>query len=200
MCLVCPPHTSPVQHVFCVQTIKTCLLRVLAVLPYHSWSPPAYTRELEERISRCSLWPSQEAIQSHYRELDRTPHLYLVWKVGCKEVVDCIKSGAGRGKQSRASLHRHPLGLQLFLPSAALPGFLPHTGWATQCWSPWTTGGTKQQLTSLQKWLCAMTEKPVSRGSRNSKNGMKLEQINKLDGNLIGRLKSIAVGSDLSCD
>lgn len=90
--------------------------------------------------------------------------------------------------------------LQLSLPSAALPGFLPHTGCATQCWSPWTTGGTKQQLTSLQKWLCAMTEKPVSRGSRNSKNGMKLEQINKLDRNLIGRLKLIAVGSDLSCD
>lgn len=37
-----------------------------------------------------------------------------------------------------------------------------------------------------------MTEKPVSR--------LRLEQINQLDGNLIGRLKLIAVGSDLSCD
>ena len=73
-----------------------------------------------------------------------------------------LSRGAGGGKQSHASLHRRPLGLQLFLPSAALPGFLPHTGWAT--------GGTKRQLTSLQKGLCAMTEKPVSRGGRNSKN------------------------------
>lgn len=198
MCLLCP---TPLQFNMSSVYNQTCLLRVLAVLPYHSWSPPAYTRELEERINRYSLWPSREATQCHCRELDRTPictfHLYGKWDA--RKLFIVLSQGQG-DKQSHASLHRHPLGLQLFLPSAALPGFLLHTGWVTQCWSPWTTGGTKQQLTSLQKWLCAMTEKPVSRGSRNGKNGMKLEQINKLDGNVIGRLKLIAVGSDLPCD
>lgn len=98
----------------------------------------------------------------------------------------------GRGRGARpCRLTPHPLGLQLFLPSAALPGFLPHPGWAT--------GGTTQQLTSCQKWLSATTEKPVSRGGRKSKDGMKREEINKLDENLIGSLTMIAVGSDLSC-
>lgn len=113
------PHLSS-------STCLLCLLRVLAVLPYHNWSPPAYTRELEERINRCSLWPSQEATQCHCRELDRTPHLYLVWKVGCKEVIDCIKSGTGGGKQSHASLHRHPLGLAALFALSCI-AWLPTT-------------------------------------------------------------------------
>lgn len=39
----------------------------------------------------------------------------------------------------------------------------------------------------------------MSRGGRKSKDGMKREEINKLDENLIGSLTMIAVGSDLSC-
>lgn len=71
---------------------------------------------IHKQTNKYRLLKIHIATQCLCRELDRTPHLYLVWKVGCKEVIYCIKSGAGGGKQSDASLHRHPLGRSSFCP------------------------------------------------------------------------------------
>lgn len=108
--MVCPtPLQFNMSSVY--KTIKTYLLRVLVVLPYQSWCPPACTREFEERIGVLygRLWKSHEGC--HCRELARTLHLYLVCKVGCKAV---IVLSPGKGRQSLAGLHRHPQGCSPF--------------------------------------------------------------------------------------
>lgn len=104
MCLVRPtPLQFNMSSVY--KTIKTCLLRVLVVLPYHSWHPPACTKEFEARIGVLSgrLWKSHKGY--HCRELARTLHLYLVCKVGCKGV---IVLSHGEGTQSLAGPHQRP--------------------------------------------------------------------------------------------
>lgn len=156
-----------------------------------SWSPPACTRECDEKINRCSLWPSWEATLCHSREMNRTPHLCSVCTVGCKGVI-VFSQGQGEGEARLCQFTLASLGLQLFLPSAGLPGFLPQAGWATQYKS---LDHRRDQATAhliSEMVLCSDREASEQRKQEKQK-----WNETWIDGDLLGSVRMIAVGSDL---